>query len=197
MCDCTNTPPPLTEEQIAAWRCFDRVQAVMISGNESALNDLALELDSFPHGVDPALDRHWLTNAIDGLAPAAVAWMVALGVDLSYVDDEGFTPLMSALQIDDPEIRLSILRLLLVAGSRHDLVGTNCWTAAHFAASCGFVDELKLLEEFGADLCASTEDLGSWSTPLIVARRQGHAAVAEYLEKACGGVENRRYQPNV
>jgi ankyrin repeat protein len=191
------TPPPLTDDQRAAWRCFDRAQAVMISANKSALNELALELNSFPHGLDPALDRHWLTNAIDGRAPAAVVWMIEQGVNLSYVDDEGFTPLMSALQIDDPEIRIAILRLLLAAGSRHDLIGTNCWTAAHFAASCGYVDELKLLKEFGADLCASTEDLGSWSTSLDVARRQCHAAAVEYLENVCGGLENRRYQSNV
>jgi ankyrin repeat protein len=169
----------------------------MLSGNESALNRLELELSSFPHGVDPALDRHWLTNAIYAEAPGAVAWMAERGVDLSYVDDEGFTPLMSALQIADTQTRVAILRLLLAAGSRHDLIGTNCWTAAHFAASCGYVDELKLLEEFGADLCASTEDLGSWSTPLDVARRQGHAAAAEYLRKTCGGIENRKYRPNV
>ena len=168
----------------------------MLSGNERELDELAMELDSFPHGVDPALDRHWLTNAIYAGARGAVAWMAERGVDLSYVDDEGFTPLMSALQIADTEIRLAILRLLLAAGSRHDLIGTNCWTAAHFAASCGYLDELKLLAEYGADLCASTEDLGSWSTPLYAARLQSHAAAVEYLRKTCGEVENRKYQPN-
>ena len=189
--------PSLTEDQKAAWRCFDRVLAVMVSGDECSLNALELGLDSFPHGVDPALNRHWLTNAIDGRAQGAVEWMAERGVNVSYVDDEGFTPLMSALQLDDPEIRVAILRLLLTAGSRHDLLGINCWTAAHFAASCGYVDELKVLEEFGADLCASTEDLGSWSTPFDVARCQDHTAAADYLGSICRGMQNRKYQPNV
>jgi hypothetical protein len=183
--------PALTPEQQAAWRVLDRVWDVMINGDGAALAKLEQEIESFPHGTDPALDRHWLTNAVDAGTISAVRWMVGRGVELSYVDDEGYTPLISALHVEEPNKRHEIMRLLLAAGSQHDLIGLNRWTAAHFAASIGDVDALQLLREFGADLCVCTEDLGSWSTPEWVATFHKHAAALAYLQGVCGGAEHR------
>lgn len=180
-------PKPLSPEQWEAWRIFDRVRDVMIRGDAGALTAIEAEVNSFPHGVDPALQRHWLTNAIDAGAKGAVAWMIERRVDVSYVDDEGYTALISTLYVTDPDARYSILKLLLEAGSRHDLLGQSNWTAAHYAAFNGDVDALKILKRYGADLCIATEDLGSWSTPAIVAERAKKSEVLSYLRNVCGG----------
>lgn len=190
-------PRPLTSEEEAAWRCRERVCAAMRGGDSAALSEVEREFKSFPQGTDPALERRWLTNAIDDGALQAVAWMIERKVELSYVDDEGYTPLTSALQVPEAEKRHALLRLLLSAGSRHDLVGVNVWTAAHFAASEGDLEALRILTEFGADLCACTEDLGSWSTPADVARFHNHSAALQYLDSVCMGTVNRVYRSNV
>ncbi|MGE3430404.1 MAG: ankyrin repeat domain-containing protein [Ramlibacter sp.] len=181
----------------AAWRCVERVSGVMRAGQPCALAALESELESFPHGVDPALERRWLTNAIDYEALGAIEWMIERQVDLSYIDEEGFTPITSALQIENEVTRHAVLRLLLHAGARHDLIAADGGTAAHFAANRGDVEALRILAEFGADLCAATEDLGSWKTPADVARYHKHAQALEYLEKLCSGVDRRRDRSNI
>lgn len=190
-------PQPLSPEMEAAWHCLDRVSGILRAGQPSALAALESELESFPHGVDPALERRWLTNGIHCEALDAVAWMIQRKVDLSYVDDEGFTPIASALQIEDEAVRHTMLRMLLQAGASHDSMGGNMWTAAHSAALNGDVEALRILAEFGADLCAATEDLGSWRTPEDVARHHHHAQALEYLEKLCAGVDRRKYRSNI
>jgi ankyrin repeat protein len=175
-------PPPLTPQQQLAWQEFDHVARILERGDAGELEELERAVDSFPDGVDPALGRRWITNAVDQGATRAVAWMIQRHVELSSVDDEGSTPLISAIELRDPATRLAMMRLLLAAGARHDAIGLNRWTAAHCAASEGDVEALKLLAAFGADLGMATEDLGSWRTPADAARRHNHVAAIAYLD---------------
>jgi hypothetical protein len=174
----------LTPEQWKASALVDEVWEKMSNGNYQDLIELKQALPSFPHGVDPFYERQWLTNAIDAQALAAVEWMIGENVNLSYRDDEGYTPLMSAIELSTSGPKYQILESLLNAGAAPDQVGLY-GTAAHLAAMRGDLNALKILLKFGANICLPFEDLGRWSTPLDEANRQNKTEVAAFLQYVC------------
>jgi ankyrin repeat protein len=106
--------------------------------------------------------------------------MLEHGVDLKFRNDEGYTPLHSAIDRERSD-RHEVLEMLLAAGAPVNLKGINDWTPAHMAAARDDVDALRLLVRYGADLTIRT-DIDDYATPLEEARTLGKLAAAQYLE---------------
>jgi ankyrin repeat protein len=173
-----NLQDPIWQENC---KQYDAMMAVVQGAELHELERLALSAPPFPHGVDPFHNRHWITNAIDYQALASIRWMLSKAVDVSFMDDEGQTALLSALEGKDAALRYEIMEELLKAGAPPNRLGHANETAAQRAAWSGDLEALKLLQQYGANLSQETEDLGSYSTPLSNARRQGHTHIVDYL----------------
>jgi hypothetical protein len=174
---------------------FQRGMTVVESDDPGRLESFAAEDGSFPHGEDPYLGRHWITNAIDEGSKAAVEWMLHKGVDLDFRDDEGYTPLHSAIDRQPPD-RQAVIEALLVAGAPVNRKGLNDWTPAHMAAARDDVEALRLLVRYGADLTIRTE-IDDYATPLEEARNLGRLNAAKYLESVVpqGAAPDERRTP--
>lgn len=160
---------------------FRRVLSVLRTGTIADLEALSQELPDFPHGVDDLVQRRWIINAIgDGGSKASVEWMLSKKVDLNFRDEEGYTPVLAAIERESPD-KYEILELLLRAGASVNLKGVNDWTPAHMAAARDDVEALKILLRHGADLTIRTE-IDDYATPLEEARTLGSAKAISYLE---------------
>lgn len=148
---------------------FDDAFEAFIDGDIDRLEALA-EGTRFPHGRDGWLGRYWLTTAIHSSNPDAVAWVLSKSVDVNYKDDEGYTPLRSALEMEDnpafargasgeielvncggTERTICLIDLLLAAGADIDQGGTLGETALHKAAMISSPAVVAHLLECGAD----------------------------------------------
>jgi ankyrin repeat protein len=159
---------------------YTRAISLLESAGAEEMRVLEREFEGFPEGVDPYLGNRWITNAIDVGAAESVRWILDHGVDLSFRDDCGYTPLHSALERERDD-RLELLEGLLRAGAPVDLKGINDWTPAHMAAARDDVDALRLLVAYGADLSIRTE-IDDRATPLEEARTLGKRNAVGYLE---------------
>lgn len=166
-------------------RDYQYVCEILREGDAKKLEELAALVDGFPHGQDGWLHRAWLTNAIDLGALATIEWMLEQGVDVTYRDDEGYSPAHSALERRTPD-RLVVLEMLLEHGASPNVRGIHGWTPAHMAAARDDVDALRLLVRHGADLSLRTL-IDDDATPLEEARRLRKAAAVEYLERVIRG----------
>lgn len=159
---------------------YTLAQEVLRSGDRARLEELAALLDAFPEGVDSFIGRRWILNAIDLAPQSTIEWMLEKGVDLAFRDEEGYTPLLAA--IDSKRVdRYELLELLLRAGAPVDLKGINDWTPAHLAAARDDVEALRILVAHGADLSVRT-DIDDFATPLEEARIVGSRNAAAFLE---------------
>jgi ankyrin repeat protein len=166
---------------------YNIMMAVVKGGKLHELEGLALSAAPFPHGVDPFLERHWITNAINAHALTSIRWMLSKAVDVSFMDEEGHTVLFDVLDCNNGAMRYEMLEELLKAGSPPNKLGHANETAAQRAAWSGDLEALKLLQKYGANLSQETEDLGSYSTPLSNAKEQGHTHIIDYLVTLQGG----------
>jgi len=146
---------------------YDLGIAALQAGDVAELENLAELVAAFPEGEDDFIGRRWITNAIDVGAVESVTWMLARGVDLTFRDREGYTPLHSALE--RPTDRYEVLEMLLVAGAPVNAKGVNDWTPAHMAAARDDVEALRILVRYGADLSIRT-NIDECATPLEEAR---------------------------
>jgi hypothetical protein len=80
-----------------AMQRHQRGLGVLESGDPEHLDLLAKDLEGFPQGEDPYIGRRWIRNAIDVGSKAAVQWMLDQAVELTFRDDEGYTPVHSAI----------------------------------------------------------------------------------------------------
>lgn len=163
-----------------ALRQYERVLQALQAGTGEDLEALAQGLPGFPHEVDGFVGRRWIINAVDVGSVATVKWMVEKGVDLSFRDEEGRTPLHAALDRELPD-KHEVLELLLKGGAAVNLKGVNDWTPAHMAAARDDVEALRLLVGHGADLAIRTS-IDDYATPLEEARSLGKDKAASYLE---------------
>lgn len=159
---------------------YRRGMSVLESGDADRLKALAAELDGFPYGDDPYLGRRWITNAIHVGSKASVQWLLGQKVDLDFRDDEGYSPVHSAIDRELPD-RHEVLELLLAASAPVNRKGINDWTPAHMAAPRDDVEALRVLVRYGADLTIRT-DIDDYATPLDEARNLGKVNAAKYLE---------------
>lgn len=161
---------------------YERAISVLQSGGVKELEAVEHELDGFPTGIDPLIGRCWIINAIDLGSVRSIRWMLGRGVELTFRDKEGYTPVLSALE-RQREDRLEVLELLLRAGAPVNLKGVNDWTPAHMAAARDDVDALRVLVAYGADLSIRTE-IDDYATPIEEARNLGKLRAVRYLESA-------------
>lgn len=75
--------------------------------------------------------------------------------------------------------QLGKLELLLKAGINPDTQNFTQTTAVHYAAECGNLEALKLLVDFGADLCK--KDQYGWSVICFAVGCSGNAEMLKYL----------------
>jgi ankyrin repeat protein len=158
---------------------FEIVMGIMKSGDVTQLEELAALDESFPDGVDSFIGRHWILTALDVAPLRTIDWMLSRGVDLTFRDDEGYTPLLAAIESRRPD-RVELLGRLLAAGAPVNKKGINDWTPAHMAAARDDVEVLKVLVAAGADLSIRT-DIDECATPLEEAKSLRSAKAVAYL----------------
>jgi len=157
-----------------------RVFEVLKSGSVDDLEAEVLRDPEFPGGADSYVGRRWIINAIDCGSTLCINWMLQKGVDLDFRDEEGYTPLHSAIERSADD-RHEVLKLLLQAGAPINLKGINDWTPAHMAAAKDDIDALRILVQHGADLSIRTE-IDDYATPLEEARNLRKMNAVRYLE---------------
>jgi ankyrin repeat protein len=156
---------------------YELVLAALADGRLDALEELAVLIPGFPEGEDSFLGRRWIINAIDVGTLTAIEWVIGKGVDLSFQDQGGYTPLHAALERDAG--RYDLLELLLTAGAPVNARGVNDWTPAHMAAVRDDVEALRILAAHGADLTIRT-NIDDYATPLEEARILGSEKAVRY-----------------
>lgn len=163
------------------YKDYTHILEVLKTEDVKSFEELSSNVEGFPKGCDEFLKRHWITNAIDCGSLKSIEWMISKNVSLDFVDDEGCTVLLSALDRENREDKYLVLELLLKAGAPVSLHGFNDFTAMHRAATNNDVEALKLLVKYGAnpeiktriDLCA---------TPLEEAEFFKNQDAIEYLK---------------
>ena len=153
-------------------------------GDVQQLERLRQQISNFPHGADDFIGRAWITNAIDLGSPATIRWMLDQHVNLDFRDDEGRTPLHSALGRAEND-RYLIMDMLLTAGAPVNRKGVNDYTPSHFAAVRDDVPALRLFVRHGADLSIRT-NIDDYATPLEEARLSSKENAASYLASVSG-----------
>jgi hypothetical protein len=99
------------------------------------------------------------------------------GVDINWIDNQGYTPLMHTLFQHDKNCKecLGCMSLLLQRNVKINAENHGI-TALHMAVMHNHIDAVQLLLEKGADIDASYP-----STPLVMAVRRDESTIAELL----------------
>jgi hypothetical protein len=148
----------------ALYEAYCQGMSIVKSGSISDFVELQKKDASFPHQIT-WLNRHWLTHAIDAHALVCIEWMIQQNVAVNYVDDDGYSPLKTAVE-SAPVNDIRVVHLLLKSGANPN-AGTNPYNCAiHWAANLDRSDILALMKSYGANLDLALEDLGSYYTPL-------------------------------
>ena len=161
---------------------YDYLLKLLMEGNIPLLEEAREIIDDFPNGVDPFIQRHWITNAIDVGSLTSIKWILSNGVDLTFRDEEGFTPLLSAIDREQPD-KYEVLQLLIDGGAPIDRKGTNDWTPLHMAAVREDIEAMKVLLRNGADRNIRT-NIDNYATPLEEAKSMGRWKSVEFLQDA-------------
>lgn len=158
-----------------------------------ALERLYADAPPFPNGVDGWLGRHWLTNAISSARPEVVAWVLSKGVEPNFTDDEGYSPLKSALEIEENsvavttskvDITIAVIDLLLGAGARLNHRMTLDETALHAAVYRSSPRVVAHLLACGADPHAEDLEYEPGKPIDYVAYSRAPAAIKALLSEA-------------
>jgi ankyrin repeat protein len=143
---------------------YDTLIAIIAGSDIAAFEEAASATRNFPHGQDDLVQRFWITNAIDCGSLTAIRWMLSKNVNLHFHDNEGYTPIHSALNRSEQD-RYEIIKLLIAHGADVNAYGVNDWTPSHMAAVWNDLPALKLLRTAGADFSLRTH-IDHYSTPL-------------------------------
>ena len=166
--------------QIDSYHDYEFAIDALLSGDELRLEELSALEDSFPRGCDGFIGRRWIINAIDCGALKSVQWILQHDVELQFRDEEGYTPVLSAIERVKGD-RYEVLRLVLSAGADVNGKGINDYTPAHLAALRDDVEALRILVQFGADLSIRT-NIDLYETPLGEAKHFDSKAAIEFLQ---------------
>lgn len=190
-------------DETPAINFFYQAFEAMRAGDLQRLEQMT-HLSEFPRGIDGWLGRHWLTTAIDAGNADAVSWVLSKGAHATYVDDEGFTAIASALQLegdsrqfgvgaaplvpqDAAQLTIRIVDLLTDAGADINQCATLDTTALHWTARWSSPDVVRHLLAKGADPTAQDCDYG-FETPVDVAayckRWDVHALLCDAAARA-------------
>jgi ankyrin repeat protein len=159
---------------------YQYLMDLLESGDIEKLDEASLVIEDFPIGKDDFIQRHWITNAIDCGSLESVKWMLKKGVDLSFLDDEGCTPLLSAIDRELPD-KYEVLELLIECGAPINKQGWNDWTPLHQAAAREDIRALEILVNNGADLNVKTR-IDDYATPLEESRNLNRKKSVAFLE---------------
>lgn len=108
-----------------------------------------------------AFGRFWIDNAIGCFSLECVRWLISKGVNLRYVDCEGYSPMHSCIDREFPNIH-EILQLLIDngadvnVGTQLEAMATNGWSPLHMAAARNDLQAIKILLDNGADTTLRT-----------------------------------------
>lgn len=166
--------------QSAAYRDYENAIEILASDDVADFEQLQRRIDGFPHGVDAFIGRRWIINAIDCGSLAAVGWILGQRVELAFRDEEGRTPLLSAIDRSKPG-KYEVLQALLEAGAPVNARGVNDFTPGHLAAVRNDVEALRILAQYGADFSIRTTIDNNW-TPLEEAEFFGNEQAIAYLQ---------------
>ena len=115
-----------------------------------------------------------------------VELLLTAGANVNHVRNDGWIPLFIALVEHDS----GTAGVLLDAGANINHVSNNGWTFLCYAAYSGDITIGQFLLDHGADIhyalpVDDSEDLNikQGDTPLVIARKRGHAAVAQLIEE--------------
>ena len=161
---------------------YDYLMECLVQSKIDLLEEALQIVEGFPDGVDGFVGRNWITNAIDSGSLESVKWILSKGVDLSFRDPEGYTPLLSAMDRGLPG-KYEIIQLLINHGAPINRKGINDWTPLHLAAVREDLEALQILLKNGADASIRTE-IDGYATPLEEARSLGKLKSVAFLESA-------------
>ena len=177
---------------------FDDIWEAIERGDRKRLEAFASEVPGFPDGESDADGVRWILYAIDGGARASVEWMLERGVDVSFVDSEGLSPIHAAVWRREDD-RYDILIALLDyrapgLGRRGTLSDPDGTTPLHVAARENDVRACEILLSHGADPEARAIDEygGDGETPWECAESSGQRSTAKFLLPL---TESARYLP--
>lgn len=159
---------------------YQYLMDILGSGDIDKLEEAALIIDDFPNGKDDFINRDWITNAIDCGCIDSVKWMLKKGVNLNFRDEEGVTPLLSAIDRELPN-KYEIFELLINEGAPINKRGWNDWTPLHQAAVREDIEALKILLKNGADLTIRTR-IDDFATPLEKAKAMKRKKSVQFLQ---------------
>jgi ankyrin repeat protein len=153
------------------------VEAAIRAGDLALLEEYAAIVPGFPEGADAEMGP-WICMFAAGPIPA-LRWALARGVPVDPDVDDGFPPLLAALDAGGTEV-CARLSLLIAAGADLGRHGFNDWTALHMAAAKGELDAVRLLLDAGADRSIRTR-IDDFATPEEEARLLGQTAAADLI----------------
>jgi len=159
---------------------YQGLMDLLASGNIEKLEEASLLIDDFPDGKDNFIQRDWITNAIDCGCLDSVKWMLEKGINLEFRDEEGITPLLSAIDRELPD-KYEIIELLIKHGAPINKKGWNDWTPLHQAAAREDIDALEILVKHGVDLNIRTT-IDDCATPLEEAKAMKRKKSVEFLK---------------
>jgi ankyrin repeat protein len=114
----------------------------------------------------------------------AVRDLVALAAGVNHADSDGFTPLETAIAVND----VGMIRALAAIGA--DVNATRKIITpsrpVHVATSMGCIDALRALVELGADVNTPAEDC---KTPMYIAAQEGKVATIRALAELGANID--------
>ena len=90
--------------------------------------------------------------------------MLSQKVVVDTLEDDGYTPLLSAIESDQQD-KYEIIKLLIEHSAPINQKGINDWTPLHMAAARNDLQAIEILIECGADLTVKTA-IDNYATPL-------------------------------
>jgi hypothetical protein len=156
-----------------AFLFFQTAWTAMVEGDLARLEELTHH-SPFPCGTDDWVGCHWLSTAVATGNLVSVKWVLSKGVEVNYVDKEGFTPLMTALQVemssqlkqsyvplsaeDAAGLTIQLIDVLLAAGTDINLGASLAETALQNAAWSSSPTVVRHLLACGANHLANDAD---------------------------------------
>ena len=137
----------------------------LLNGTVEDWERLSQQFSDFPCGYDdPVVPRDWVTEAIFCGSLESVRWMISKGINLRFIDAEGYTPLLSCIDREFSD-KYEMLQLLIDNGADVNICGWNedksrmtfnSWSPLHIAAARNDLQAIKILLDNGADTTLRT-----------------------------------------
>lgn len=158
----------------------------LLKGTVEDWERLAQQFSDFPDGLDSKLGRPWITHAIDCASLECVKWMLLKGVNLRFMDEEGYSPLHRCIDRKRAD-KYEILQLLIDNGADIN-IGTelktmnfNSWSPLHMAAARNDLEAIKILLDNGAATSLKTI-IDNYCTAEREATNLGNHEAAELIQ---------------